>query len=196
LRRQKVQQKIVEAFSEYATIELSHMSQDPHHPWRIAVRRTLAQFAERLAAGEPQAVAQAERVRETLLESATDTPLVRSLLADLVGHLERELGEPTSALSKLIERTLQTNLLEWLAHPEWGATFDQWVRSTASDLVQRHHHEIGLTVRENLDALETGELVAQIEARIGADLQFIRLNGAVVGGLIGLLLGLVHWLTR
>jgi uncharacterized membrane-anchored protein YjiN (DUF445 family) len=61
--------------------------------------------------------------------------------------------------------------------------------------VQRHHHEIGLTVRENLEALETGALVAQIEERVGADLQFIRLNGAVVGGLIGLVLGLGHWLA-
>ncbi|MBI3795862.1 MAG: DUF445 family protein, partial [Deltaproteobacteria bacterium] len=79
--------------------------------------------------------------------------------------------------------------------PERRATFDQWVRNTAGDLVQRHHHEIGLTVRENLEALETGALVSQIEERVGSDLQFIRLNGAVVGGLIGLGLGLGHWLA-
>jgi uncharacterized membrane-anchored protein YjiN (DUF445 family) len=48
-----------------------------------------------------------------------------------------------------------------------------------------------LTVRENLEALETGKLVQQIEDRVGADLQFVRLNGAVVGGLIGLLLAAV-----
>ncbi len=53
---------------------------------------------------------------------------------------------------------------------------------------------IGLTVRENLEALETDALVAQIEARVGNDLQFIRLNGALVGGLIGVLLALIHHL--
>ena len=62
------------------------------------------------------------------------------------------------------------------------------MRQTADDLLQRHHHQIGVTVRENLEALETNALVAQIEDRVGADLQFIRLNGAVVGGLIGILL--------
>jgi uncharacterized membrane-anchored protein YjiN (DUF445 family) len=66
------------------------------------------------------------------------------------------------------------------------------VRTTIDDLLQRHHHYIGLTVRENLDALDTTTLIAQIEARVGTDLQFIRLNGAVVGGLVGLLLALVH----
>ena len=49
-------------------------------------------------------------------------------------------------------------------------------------------------MRENLEALETGKLVQQIEDRVGADLQFVRLNGAVVGGLIGLLLALLHML--
>ena len=49
-----------------------------------------------------------------------------------------------------------------------------------------------LTVREHLDALDTATLIAQIEARVGTDLQFIRLNGALVGGLVGLLLALVH----
>ena len=37
-------------------------------------------------------------------------------------------------------------------------------------------------------------LVSMIEARVGNDLQFIRLNGAVVGGLVGLVLAAVHWL--
>jgi uncharacterized membrane-anchored protein YjiN (DUF445 family) len=50
-------------------------------------------------------------------------------------------------------------------------------------------------VRENLEALETGELVARIEDRVGADLQFIRLNGAVVGGLVGVLLAVARWLA-
>jgi len=47
-------------------------------------------------------------------------------------------------------------------------------------------------VRENLAALDTITLIALIEARVGTDVQFIRLNGALVGGLVGLLLALVH----
>jgi uncharacterized membrane-anchored protein YjiN (DUF445 family) len=69
------------------------------------------------------------------------------------------------------------------------------VRTTADGLLRRHHHQIGVTVRENLEALDTGALVASIEDRVGADLQFIRLNGAVVGGLVGLVLAAAHWLV-
>ncbi len=70
------------------------------------------------------------------------------------------------------------------------------MRTTAEELLERHHDQIGLTVRENLEALETGELVAQIESRVGNDLQFIRLNGAVVGGLLGLGLAALRWLAE
>lgn len=78
--------------------------------------------------------------------------------------------------------------------PVRRARFDEWVRATATSLLERHHHhQIGLTVREHLEALETETLVARIEARVGSDLQFIRLNGAVVGGLIGLGLAVLHW---
>ena len=56
----------------------------------------------------------------------------------------------------------------------------------SQELLRRHHHQIGRTVREYLENLKNEELVERIEARVGADLQFIRLNGAVIGGLVGI----------
>ena len=115
---------------------------------------------------------------------------------DLPGFdYEQDLGDPEGYLATLVDRRLRTGIVELLDDAERRALFDRWVRTTAEDLLRRHHHQIGLTVRENLDALETDALVAQIEARVGADLQFIRLNGALVGGLIGVALALLHRLT-
>ena len=67
------------------------------------------------------------------------------------------------------------------------------MREGAIGLLRRHHHQIGLTVRENLEALDTGALVRLIESRVGNDLQYIRLNGALVGGVIGALLAALRW---
>ncbi len=84
---------------------------------------------------------------------------------------------------------------ELLAEPAWRERFDRWVRDLAADLAARHHHEIGRTVRENLEKLDDDALVDQIESKVGADLQYIRLNGAVVGGLIGVGIAAVRiWL--
>jgi uncharacterized membrane-anchored protein YjiN (DUF445 family) len=195
LQRKKIQRKIVEAVSSYTAVELQSAAQDPQHPLRIAVFSTLYQFADRLAAGEAEALAQMERIRAAILEGVEAVSLVHTLLAQLSDQLEHTLMDRTSALSGLIDRKLRAGILDLLNDTERRETFDHWVRGAANDLVHQHHHEIGLTVREHLEALDTGALVAQIEERVGADLQFLRLNGAVVGGLIGLMLGLIHWLA-
>jgi uncharacterized membrane-anchored protein YjiN (DUF445 family) len=195
LSRKVVQRALVEAACDSAASELRTAARDREHPLRRFVLGSVRKFAERLASGDPDALAQAERVRDALVESLEAGPLARSALARLRAQLEQDLDDPGSALSRLVDRQLRGGVLELLDDPERRAMFDRWVRATAEDLLRRNQHEIGKTVRENLDALETDVLVAQIEDRVGADLQFIRLNGAVVGGLVGLLLAVGRWLA-
>jgi uncharacterized membrane-anchored protein YjiN (DUF445 family) len=147
LRRPTVQQKIMEALLNYTTTELRNASNDLNHPWRISGRDALCRFADQLTAGDPQALAQAQRIQAMLIENVEAAPLVRTVLTRVAHELERDLADPTSAVSTFIERTLRKSILELFDNPERCVRFDQWVRSTASDLVQRHHHEIGLTVR-------------------------------------------------
>jgi uncharacterized membrane-anchored protein YjiN (DUF445 family) len=192
LRRRIVQRTIVEAACSYTASELLSAVRDPEHPLPQYLFAAAQRFAERLANGDPQATEQAERFRAALIGSLEASPLVEDALAHVRQQLEHDLGQPDGYLSELIDRELRSGILDLLEDSERRTTFDNWVRTTANDLLLRYHNQIGLTVRENLDALETTALVAQIQERVGADLQFIRLNGAVVGGLIGVLLALVH----
>ncbi len=193
LRNRLVQRKIVEAACEYAASELATAAREPEHPLRRLAVDATGRFATRLAAGDPETLALAERVRASIVESLESGPFVRDALARLRARLEEELDDPSGPVADLIDRRLHAGIVELLADAERSAAFDRWVRTTADDLLRRHHHQIGVTVRENLEALETGALVARIEDRVGADLQFIRLNGAVVGGLVGLGIALLRW---
>ncbi len=192
LRRKIVQRKIIEAACAYASAELRAAAEDPEHPLRRSVTGAVRGFADRLSQGDPEALRLVERLRTAVVESLESGPVVSRLLERLAGQIEGDLADPGSRLSELIDRKLHAGIVGLLADRERAASFATWVRATARDLIERHHHEIGRTVRENLERLDTGTLVKQIEDRVGADLQFIRLNGAVVGGLIGLLLALLH----
>lgn len=192
LRRKLVQRKLVEAACDYAAAECTQAAADPAHPLRDLVFGALQRFADRLAAGDPGAIGQVEHLRTALLESLEATPVLREMLTQLHRQLEDDLQRPDSDVSHLVDRRLRAGVLALLEDPTRRGAFDRWVRTTADDVLRRHHHQIGLTVREHLEALDTGTLVAQIEDRVGADLQFIRLNGALVGGLIGVLLALLH----
>lgn len=192
LRRKVVQRKIVEAACDYASAELLSAARDPNHPLRTYVFAAVQRYAERLATGDPRAIDQAEQLRRALVESLEASPMLSELLAQLRNQLEQDLSESDGYLSRLVDRELHDGILRLFDDPQRRASFDSWVRTTANDLLRRHHNQIGVTVRENLEALETSSLVAQIEERVGADLQFIRLNGAVVGGAIGVLIAVAH----
>jgi len=195
LRRKVVQRTIVEAACDYAAAELLSAARDPSHPFRRAVLGALGRFATRLAAGDPAAITQAEALRAAVVESLEAGPLLRDLLTRLSHQLEQDLGNPDGALARLVDRRLRAAALDLLDDPARRAAFDRWVRTTADELLRKYHHEIGNTVRQNLENLKPEALIQRIEDRVGADLQFIRLNGAVVGGLVGVALALVHWLT-
>jgi uncharacterized membrane-anchored protein YjiN (DUF445 family) len=194
LRRKTVRRRLVLGACQAARDQLNGAAHDRDHPLRRAALSAVASWAARLASGDPRTLEVAERLRGAVLSSLEAGPLVRDTLGRLRRELESQLDDQASALSRLIERRLQAGIVEALDDPDRRATFDRWVRATADELLRRHHHQIGLTVRENLEALDTGTLVAMIEARVGNDLQFIRLNGAVVGGMVGLLLATAHWL--
>lgn len=192
LRRRLVQRKLVEAMCSYASAELRSAAAEHDHPLRRTVFDAIGGFADRIAAGDAQALRQAEAFRATLLDSLAAGPLLHDALAQLRRQLEEDLASDTSPLSDLVDRRLRGSIVEWLDDPARRQWFDRWVRTMSEELLRRHHHQIGRTVRDYLEQLDDAELVDRIEARVGADLQYIRLNGAVIGGLVGVVLALLH----
>ncbi|PLS03040.1 DUF445 domain-containing protein [Neobacillus cucumis] len=67
-------------------------------------------------------------------------------------------------------------------------TIDTWIKSKLSNFVDKNHSKIGKLVKENLDRLDDKTLINMVETNVGKDLQWIRVNGAVCGFLIGLIL--------
>lgn len=63
-----------------------------------------------------------------------------------------------------------------------------WVQEQAAALFDKHHSKIGDLVEENLNKLDNDSLIALIEDKVGHDLQWIRLNGAVCGFIVGIIL--------
>jgi len=188
LRRKVVQRTLVEAACDYASRELAGAVAESEHPMRVWVFGLVRRFGEQLAAGDARAVDHLRQLRDAVAESIEVRPVVVQLLRQARDQLIADLSDPASYLSQLIDRKLHAGILDALADGERRARFDRWIQGVTQDLLRRHRDQIGLTVRENLEALDTATLVAQIEARVGNDLQFIRLNGALVGGLIGILI--------
>jgi uncharacterized membrane-anchored protein YjiN (DUF445 family) len=55
-------------------------------------------------------------------------------------------------------------------------------------VVEQHRHEVGQLIAQTVSAWDPDETSRRIELQVGRDLQFIRINGTLVGGLVGLLI--------
>jgi uncharacterized membrane-anchored protein YjiN (DUF445 family) len=74
-------------------------------------------------------------------------------------------------------------------------TIDTWIQKQLAILVENNHEKIGNLVQENLDKLDDKTLVDMVENNIGKDLQWIRVNGAVCGFVIGVFLTAIQALS-
>lgn len=168
---------------------------DPHHPLRAKLDEQLSAFARKLARGDQEACATLEQFQLRMVEHAELGPFLARILSRLQDTLKTQLADPDAHLSRLLDRALENLLDELRSEPDTQARLDGWVRHTILDLASRHHHVIGEMVASSLVKLTDDDLVAQIEEKVGADLQYIRLNGAVVGALVGVFLaGIKIWL--
>lgn len=71
---------------------------------------------------------------------------------------------------------------------------DRWIQLQITVFIENNHSKIGDLVKENLDKLDTETMIDMIENNVGKDLQWIRVNGAVCGFILGLILTGVHLL--
>ena len=75
-----------------------------------------------------------------------------------------------------------------LREPEVRNALNARIRALLVDLAERHGEDVAKLVSETLRGWDTQTIVSKLETNVGQDLQFIRLNGTVIGGTVGLLL--------
>ena len=102
--------------------------------------------------------------------------------------LEKQSLEDSSELKLAIEQAVISFGESILQDPRLAAKIDGWAEDTARYLIDHYGHEVANLIRETIDGWDTIATANRIEEQIGRDLQFIRFNGTVVGGLIGLLI--------
>ncbi|QYR21804.1 DUF445 domain-containing protein [Paenibacillus sp. sptzw28] len=106
-----------------------------------------------------------------------------------LGKLEEERangGRMVFALYRSIIRHLTKD-------PEWIEVWESRLLSSIIHLVESNHYRIGQLVKENLDQMDDKALVRMMEEKVGKDLQWIRVNGALCGFVVGIILALIQW---
>ena len=166
---------------------LAEVAANPEHQLRAKFDDAVQLFITRLQ-HDPDWARKAEEIRHYLQTNPTLGNYVQQLWQDLRAALQRDLADEHSAVARNV-RAMGQWLGQSLAQDAalrqaLNERLQVWVQALAPDVAQFVAQHIEDTVRR-WDAQEMSQL---IELNIGKDLQTIRINGTVVGGLIGLVL--------
>ena len=170
-----------------AVIDLLQHLRLPDHRWRQAFDRTLMSLPDRLA-DHPVWQEEAARAQHMLLAD----PTLRAEAGKMLGNLKHRLGIDRESLAGFIRRAG-----ERLADDEmWQKTLQGWMKRIGGRVLVPRKRAIGGFVAAMVASWDDHTLVTKLETEVGADLHFIRLNGTLVGGLVGLALYAVTvWLS-
>ena len=166
---------------------LADIRRDPDHDVRRALDKLLVDLAADLQ-HDPVTQAKAERLKERLLShpqvADTAMSLWISMRAVVISALEDEGGpvrtRAVSEVTGLAERLLADGALR--------DRIDTRICDAAVYAIDRYGTELTQVISHTIDRWDGKETAERVELQVGRDLQFIRINGTLVGGLIGMLI--------
>ena len=164
---------------------VAEIRDDPHHLARQALDRWLTELASDLQ-HNPATMERAERLKERLLSqpqvAATSIALWDALRRALIGSLH----EADGLLRRRAVEELQSLGNRLMEDEEFAARIDTVLADVAAYVVNNYGHELATIISATVNRWDGKETADRIELHVGRDLQFIRINGTVVGGLTGL----------
>jgi uncharacterized membrane-anchored protein YjiN (DUF445 family) len=172
---------------------LNHVSEDREHPLRKRFDTFTVDFIERLK-HDPEFVEKGEEIKRYLLEDETLNTFLQSLWQDLKGWIRRDLESGDSELARRVAATgawLGQTLVE---DPELRRSLNENLEAASRNVAPEFAQFLTRHIADTVKNWDSRQMSEQVELNIGKDLQYIRINGTVVGGLIGVLLYLLSHL--
>lgn len=100
----------------------------------------------------------------------------------------KELSEEDSKLKSYVKKNIDEFVSNLQNDENFQNRIDNWVRLTAYKYILKNTQNFGELISTTVGNWEGKELSRKLELEVGKDLQFIRINGTIVGGLVGLLI--------
>ncbi len=160
---------------------------NPAHPWRVELRVAVEKLIRDLAE-DPQLQQRADGIKAELLASPLVVEQAKTLWAEIERGLNSGLPAHADAIAHTCEQTLR-NVGAWLVEDEARkAGLNRRIVTVGQRFLLLYRVDIGNYIERVVHNWDTATLVERLELQVGKDLQYIRINGTLVGGLVGLLI--------
>ncbi len=166
---------------------LADIRADPHHRAREALDSMLARLGQDLLFN-PATQERAENLKLRLLDHPQAAATAISLWKAFRNALLDALRDPSGPLAERLVKELVRFADRLLVDAPLRARLDGLGADAAVFAVSRYGSELTAVITHTIERWDGKEAATRIELHVGRDLQFIRINGTIVGGLVGVLI--------
>jgi uncharacterized membrane-anchored protein YjiN (DUF445 family) len=173
----------------YAAVErfIEEVAADSNHEIRRTIDRRVESFGERLQ-HDPILLAKGEELKRELLEHPEVRAWLESLWLSLKEGMVAAAGDPRSELRVRLLAGLQHIGERVASESELQDKFDRWIERAVGYLVEHYRSEVSDLIATTVERWDAETTSRKVELQVGRDLQFIRINGTIVGGLAGVMI--------
>nr|WP_315030290.1 DUF445 domain-containing protein [uncultured Chryseobacterium sp.] len=179
----KIADKIADGLADF----FKEIEEDPQHEVRKLITQKIYEFSVDLKE-DPKWEDEFKTIKNGLLKNEKLEEYSNDIWVSIKKTLMKELQEEHSALKNYLVKNLNEFSQNLKTDENLQNKIDHWVRVTAYKYILRNTHQFGNLISTTVGNWKGKELSEKLELEVGKDLQFIRVNGTLVGGLVGLLI--------
>jgi len=182
-----VDDQILKKMLERIEHQLFEMALDDEHPMRGQFSQWVTDLANDLKFS-PEHRRLGDDFKQQLLANNELQDYLYGLWSELAGSIERDLEKPESVIRLQVGQWLDSVAEELDGDPDMQAWVNAWLVDSITLIVARNSAQIASLISDTVRSWDGMDTSRRVELAIGRDLQFIRINGTLVGGLVGLLI--------
>jgi uncharacterized membrane-anchored protein YjiN (DUF445 family) len=190
LRLAALDDKLADAILDGLRKSAAEMSEDPNHPVRLKMVEALAALAHDLQ-HDASTRARVEAWKEELLANTSIAQWLDRLWQRGRAAVIAAARDPDAVMAGRVGEVLRSAGATLESDPRIRAAVNQFARRAVAGMAASYGGGIVSLVSDTIRGWDARTITDRLEAAVGRDLQYIRINGTLVGGLIGLLLHLL-----
>ena len=183
-----VQQRTIDSLIE----RVESMLADPQHPWRQKIEQMGQQLMLELADNESEASERLNRSKDALLDSPQVLNFISGAVVILCDAIKADLLKADSGIAQNLRVAIQQLGENIMSNPAVRQLLNERMSGLAVNLSDQYSEKVIRFISERIHEWDSREMIDKIENEVGGDLHMIRVNGVVVGGFIGLVLGIIR----
>ena len=185
-----IAKKITNGLTRY----FEEIEQDKQHKVRQDIQQQLLQLAEDIKV-KTEWYDELRSLKEDLLSSSKTETMAADIWKSIKDSLLEGLDQEHSGLKLYMVKTIDDLAHTFQSDEALIDKVNRWIRYNAYKAILKHRHKAGDLISSTVGNWQGRDLSEKLELEVGKDLQFIRVNGTLVGGLVGLLIYILsHWL--